>query len=70
MRVKPYMYLRVWGNDFVRPRDITRVIARDRVGNANGVYAIGDPWSWFTRLVTVPAYSNGALNTQMNPHGE
>jgi len=61
-RVQPDLYIRFWGNDFVRPRDITRVIACDRIGNVDGVYAIGDPRSWLTRFVTVP--------TQLKPHCE
>ena len=48
--VKPDMYLRVWGDDFVRPLDITRVIECDRIGHIEGVYAIGDPRSWCMRI--------------------
>ena len=36
----------VFGDDFMRPYDITRVIACDRVGHADGAYAIGDPRSF------------------------
>lgn len=42
-------YFRVFGDDFMRPYDITRVIACHRVGHAHGVYAIGDPRSFICR---------------------
>lgn len=48
-RVNPAMYIRVCSKDFVRPYDITKVISCNRVGNVDGVYAVGDPRSWCTR---------------------
>jgi len=39
-------YFHYFGDDFMRPYDITRVIACDRMGHAEGAYAIGDPRSF------------------------
>lgn len=38
--------IRIFGYDVVRPYDVPRLIACDRLGNAIGVYAIGDPRSF------------------------
>lgn len=37
--------IRIFGDAVVRPYDIPRVIACDRIGHAQGAYAIGDPRS-------------------------
>jgi len=48
--------IRIFGADFVRPYDIPRVIACDRIGHADGVYAIGDSRSFLSFMNTrVPA---------------
>ena len=38
--------IRIFGYDVVRPYDVPRLIACDRLGHAIGVYAIGDPRSF------------------------
>ena len=55
--------------DVYRAKDLTSadldtmsVIACDRIGHVDSVYAIGDPWSWLTRRVTV--------TVKMKPHCE
>ena len=43
--VRSDLNVRIFGYDVVRPYDIPRLIACDRLGHAAGVYGIGDPRS-------------------------